>query len=1504
MTTTSKFQKKPDYFSSKEDCIKSNRVKIMSNPRYKEFKQTHFTAGDNDQFQEYRDSTNGDVCIKSIKLENNVFESFDFTDKVEWAKYQNLNATCVNNTFNYMFNKFKKGIFVKIQNNKLRVFLPFSKKGYVNEWGQNIKIDPKFGTMYNFVTHINKMLGKRYKVSVDAFPDNWYANNCLIRSEYPIAEGDTNTPNMSDMLKTLCEKRKVPDIEFFINRRDFPLIKRNSTEAYDHMFGNDHPLVSHEYDQYAPILSMVTSDKFADIPIPTGDDWARIGVKTGKFFGKDCKLYPTIDSFTIKWNDKKPTAVFRGASTGCGVTIDTNIRLKLAYISATTPPDKDGMLLDAGISKWQLRPRKLKGETYLQTIDVPSMNKSGIHIASFLSPLQQSGYKYIINVDGHVSAFRLSLEMSMGCCILLADSKYRLWFRSLMKPMVEYVPVKADLSDLIDQIKWCRDHDKECKKIAKNAMKFYLKYLQSDGALDYLQKIIIDLKNQSGVYLYNYETPLKRQIRLEKDFDLSYPLTNKTISDIGSIPRQARSFGILKGMEWIVNMVNKKSEFTKVAKKGDVIFTNNAKTVIVQKYNLAGFSFVIKASTDLLKQQENIHEAYIGTKVINDIVRYIPNFAYVFGKFDGLIENIVIMEHIYGQTFDKWLQSDKFNMQDYIYILIQIALALEVAQSQGGFVHYDLTPWNIIIQESPKPISFDYMIDSKNVFRINTKLIPVIIDYGKSHVIHENQHHGYINMYKMSTIQDVISLLLTSLNVIIQFDLSKKDVDEVIKLSNFMSGTGYRKKPFRPTGKKGVSDVQYFISRAKKYTEMISSNKHELELLTPIDFITYIGKTFKYNFKYEKIDFPVFRINRGNPRQVFEYILSSTKNDKLKSFVDVFERIITCKFPKQINLFFSYYAAQTLEENITSVYKLMIYYIGDQKGDSIINAHKMYGKALRKIKSVYTKKLEVEEDEKIEYDIHHSFDYLEIAPYTEDTFLIPEVIFNLMKKYENNYEDLSEYKNIIEQILLNKGIFSLSDNHREYYVKNFKKLLETNSVNMKTYTANINTLYKTGKDIYFNDKEKLKLEQCQVGEYMSIYNKIEEYKKDSPKKKLDSSHESSSDEDSSDEDSSDEDSPKKKLDSSDGDSPKKKLDSSEDSSDEDSSDEDSSDEDSPKKKLDSSYGDSPKKKLDSSDEDSSDEDSSDEDSSDEDSPKKKFDRRYAITFGEVSILHVGGEERGKMKEKGFSVKELEKIKKKLTKKGVKSDLYMLSDELPENLRDENEAATLVIRNAANYILKSSRGSDNLYSEQNGIQYDTMFYKRRGSVMNNKQARLNIVFGDEGQKQYLSNYDGTQATNKIKIDMDNDVLYSVAPFDNLPYLSGIRDGLSTILGDKAVDLNAEGNYYHKETSGIGYHGDAERKIVIGLSLGKSSTLRYNWRLPRSTAHPFNDINLNVNHGDIYIMSEKATGFDWRSTSKVRIVHAAGHKSYIDKGFQSIEEEKTNKRNKRNVKDLKK
>ena len=72
MTTTSSFQKYPDYYNSIEDCnlFIKNYNKESTNPRYKNFKQVHFTAGDEDQFQKYICNQNGNDTQVEISEDN------------------------------------------------------------------------------------------------------------------------------------------------------------------------------------------------------------------------------------------------------------------------------------------------------------------------------------------------------------------------------------------------------------------------------------------------------------------------------------------------------------------------------------------------------------------------------------------------------------------------------------------------------------------------------------------------------------------------------------------------------------------------------------------------------------------------------------------------------------------------------------------------------------------------------------------------------------------------------------------------------------------------------------------------------------------------------------------------------------------------------------------------------------------------------------------------------------------------------------------------------------------------------------------------------------------------------------------------------------------------------------------------------------------------------------------------------------------------------------------
>lgn len=81
-------------------------------------------------------------------------------------------------------------------------------------------------------------------------------------------------------------------------------------------------------------------------------------------------------------------------------------------------------------------------------------------------------YKYQINIDGTVAAYRFPYLLSGGGLVLKQDSSYYEHFYKQLKPWEHYVPIKGDLSDLVEKIKWAREHEDEAYKIAGNAKQY------------------------------------------------------------------------------------------------------------------------------------------------------------------------------------------------------------------------------------------------------------------------------------------------------------------------------------------------------------------------------------------------------------------------------------------------------------------------------------------------------------------------------------------------------------------------------------------------------------------------------------------------------------------------------------------------------------------------------------------------------------------------------------------------------------------------------------------------------------------------------------------------------------------------------------------------------------------------------------------------------------------------------------------------------------------------
>jgi hypothetical protein len=86
----------------------------------------------------------------------------------------------------------------------------------------------------------------------------------------------------------------------------------------------------------------------------------------------------------------------------------------------------------------------------------------------YLSISDQAGYKYIISLDGHASSWSRPEVICFTKSLLLYQTEYVQWFQPALVPFVHYLPLKKDLSDLMEKIEWARNHTEEVKEIIKN----------------------------------------------------------------------------------------------------------------------------------------------------------------------------------------------------------------------------------------------------------------------------------------------------------------------------------------------------------------------------------------------------------------------------------------------------------------------------------------------------------------------------------------------------------------------------------------------------------------------------------------------------------------------------------------------------------------------------------------------------------------------------------------------------------------------------------------------------------------------------------------------------------------------------------------------------------------------------------------------------------------------------------------------------------------------------
>ncbi|XP_034949394.1 protein O-glucosyltransferase 2-like [Chelonus insularis] len=259
------------------------------------------------------------------------------------------------------------------------------------------------------------------------------------------------------ILLSLSRKVHLPDSEFFMNLGDWPLVPKNN--------------------QLYPIFSWCGSDDTNDIVLPTYDLTESSLENMGRVMLDVLSVQGNIKT---PWEKKIEKVFWRGRDS-------RRERLDLIDIARENPE-----LFNVSITNFFFFKNEMEkygpGERHISFFD-------------FFK------YKYQLNIDGTVAAYRQPYLLAGDSLVFKQTSKYYEFFYHHLIPHEHYVPVNHNLSDLVEKVKWAKANDDIARKIAKNGRELIRQVALPRDVLCYYvsllkewsQRMISDIKVLDGM---------------------------------------------------------------------------------------------------------------------------------------------------------------------------------------------------------------------------------------------------------------------------------------------------------------------------------------------------------------------------------------------------------------------------------------------------------------------------------------------------------------------------------------------------------------------------------------------------------------------------------------------------------------------------------------------------------------------------------------------------------------------------------------------------------------------------------------------------------------------------------------------------------------------------------------------------------------------------------------------------------------------------------------------
>jgi hypothetical protein len=106
------------------------------------------------------------------------------------------------------------------------------------------------------------------------------------------------------------------------------------------------------------------------------------------------------------------------------------------------------------------------------------------NINNYLSLPDLIKYKYLIDIGGNGYSGRLKYLLFSKRPLLLVDRNYVEYFHNDLIPYKHYIPVKMDLSDLLEKVNWMKNNYAKSLEIANNAFEYAVNHFTENKLLE------------------------------------------------------------------------------------------------------------------------------------------------------------------------------------------------------------------------------------------------------------------------------------------------------------------------------------------------------------------------------------------------------------------------------------------------------------------------------------------------------------------------------------------------------------------------------------------------------------------------------------------------------------------------------------------------------------------------------------------------------------------------------------------------------------------------------------------------------------------------------------------------------------------------------------------------------------------------------------------------------------------------------------------------------------